>query len=52
MDTTRYDLLLACYRSGQINESEWQKYLQNEHFCAYVKRMEDARVNKVREGKS
>jgi hypothetical protein len=34
-----YGLLLECYRSGQMLESEWHQHLQNELFAAWLKRM-------------
>lgn len=27
---SRFDLLLACYRSGQISERQWQEHLKDE----------------------
>ena len=27
---TRNELLIACYRSGQIHESDWQRLLRDE----------------------
>lgn len=35
---TRFDALIACYRSGQISESAWQEHLRDEVFAAYVRR--------------
>jgi hypothetical protein len=35
---TRYALLLACYRSGQIEESAWHEHLKDELFKAWLKR--------------
>lgn len=33
-----YEMLLACYRSGQISEDRWQKHLQDSNFAAWVRR--------------
>lgn len=33
-----YDLLLQCYRSGQISEAQWQQHLKDEVFSAWLKR--------------
>lgn len=33
-----YALLLACYRSGQISERQWQEHLKDEVFRAWLKR--------------
>jgi hypothetical protein len=33
-----YALLLECYRSGQMTETEWQQHLQDELFAAWLKR--------------
>lgn len=30
-----YDLLVACYKSGQIPESAWQEHLLDEDFKKY-----------------
>lgn len=32
------DALLACYRSGQISEAQWQEHLKDELFAAWLKR--------------
>jgi hypothetical protein len=31
-----YALLLACYRSGQISERQWQEHLRDEVFRAWL----------------
>lgn len=36
--STRYDLVLACYLTGQMSERQWQEHLKDEHFAAWVKR--------------
>jgi hypothetical protein len=36
--TARYDLILACYRSGQMTEQQWQEHLKDEHFAAWVEK--------------
>jgi hypothetical protein len=30
-----YDLLIACYKSGQISERQWQEHLKDEDFRNY-----------------
>lgn len=32
-----YALLLACYRSGQMSERQWQSHLEDEVFAAWVR---------------
>lgn len=33
-----YELLLACYRSGQISERQWQLHMSNDPvFAEYVR---------------
>ena len=36
--THSYELLLACYQSGQISERQWQDHLKDEVFEAWFKR--------------
>lgn len=31
-----YDALLACYRSGQMSERQWQLHLEDEVFARWV----------------
>ncbi len=33
-----YESILACYRSGQMSEDQWQQHLRDEVFRAWVKR--------------
>lgn len=33
---SEYEALLACYRSGQISERQWQEHLKDELFRAWV----------------
>lgn len=33
-----YELLLACYLSGQISDSQWQEHLRDDVFRAWLKR--------------
>lgn len=33
-----YELLLACFKSGQVSERQWQEHLKDEHFAAWVKK--------------
>jgi len=34
----RHELLLACYKSGQMTEAQWQAHLADPLFRAWVKR--------------
>jgi hypothetical protein len=34
---TEYGVLLACYRSGQISEAQWQEHLRDSRLAAFVK---------------
>lgn len=38
MSTTWMSKLLACYRSGQISEAQWQDHIKDEFFRAWLKR--------------
>jgi hypothetical protein len=31
-----YELILQCYRSGQISEKQWQEHLKDEVFAKWV----------------
>jgi len=33
-----YQMLLDCYRSGQIDSRQWAEHLKDELFAAYVRR--------------
>lgn len=33
---TDYELLLACYRSGQVSEAQWQEHLKDQVFREWV----------------
>jgi len=33
-----YDLLIICYKSGQIPEDEWQEILKDEVFYCYYQK--------------
>lgn len=35
---SRFETVLACYRSGQISEPQWQEHLRDELFAAWLKR--------------
>jgi hypothetical protein len=35
-----YELLLQCYRSGQISERQWQEHLKDEAFAAWIRNIE------------
>lgn len=35
---SEYALLLACYRSGQISERQWQDHLRDEVFARWLSR--------------
>ncbi len=32
----KYQLLLTCYRSGQITEQQWQEHLKDEVFVQWL----------------
>jgi hypothetical protein len=38
-----YADLLACYRSGQISEQQWQQHLRDEVFVAWLKKQDNSR---------
>jgi hypothetical protein len=38
--STRYDMILACRQTGQIDDKAWEAHLQDEHFAAWVKKQE------------
>ena len=33
---TEFEMLLACYRSGQVSERQWQAHMENKAFRAWV----------------
>lgn len=33
-----YENLLACYRSGQISERQWQEHIKNKLFAKWLKK--------------
>jgi hypothetical protein len=33
--TNQFDLLIACYHSGQVSERQWQDHLKDRAFAAY-----------------
>lgn len=35
---SNYELLLACYLSGQVSEREWTEHLKDRVFAAFVER--------------
>lgn len=35
-DGMNYELLIACYRSGQIPEAAWQEHLRDEVFAQWL----------------
>lgn len=35
--TSEYDNLIACRKSGQINDRQWTEHLSDPDFAAYVK---------------
>jgi len=41
--STSYELLLACYLSGQVSERQWTEHLKDEHFAAWIARRERIR---------
>lgn len=36
--THNYELLLQCYRSGQMSEAQWNEHLKDEVFKAWLKK--------------
>lgn len=40
--SVRYDLVLDCYRSGQMSELQWMEHLKDEHFAAWYKKQQRA----------
>jgi len=48
---TEFEMLLACYRSGQVSERQWQEHLRDRAFREWVedqlpiKRKKDARTS-------
>jgi hypothetical protein len=36
--SNRFDLILACYKTGQMSERQWQEHLKDELFSAWVKK--------------
>lgn len=38
---TEHESLLACYRSGQISERQWQEHLKDEVFRRWVEKNEN-----------
>lgn len=38
MKSNRYDLILACYCSGQMTERQWAEHLKDEHFAVWVRK--------------
>ena len=33
---TEFEMLLACYRSGQVSERQWQEHLRDREFREWV----------------
>jgi len=33
---TENELILACYRSGQMSERQWQEHLEDKQFAAWM----------------
>lgn len=33
-----FTMILACYRSGQMSEAQWQDHMRDELFAAWVRR--------------
>lgn len=38
-----FEMLLACYKSGQVSERQWQEHLKNADFAAWLTSVEGAR---------
>ena len=36
MEYDKYKLLLACYRSGQVSERQWQEHLKDIDFVGWL----------------
>lgn len=32
-----FELLLACYKSGQVSERQWQEHLKDADFAKYLR---------------
>jgi len=33
---SNFELLLACYKSGQVSERQWQEHLKDADFAAWM----------------
>jgi hypothetical protein len=33
---SKFELLLACYKSGQVSELQWQEHLKDDDFAKWV----------------
>lgn len=42
-----YQLILDCYLSGQISESQWILHLKNENFARWVDRKQIEKLRKL-----
>ena len=40
--TDSWPMVLACYRSGQVSEAQWQQHLADPVFAAWVKENDEA----------
>lgn len=40
---SNFELLLACYKSGQVSEYQWQEHLKDADFAAWLTSVEGAR---------
>lgn len=38
MQRLNYELLFACWCSGQISPRQWDEHLRDEVFCAWIRR--------------
>lgn len=48
-----YELLLACYRSGQVSERQWQEHLKDKEFQRWLeRRKEEGGPNNVSHSRS
>lgn len=43
-----YELIINCYKSGQISEKQWQKHLEDEVFRKWVEKHENNSQNRLR----
>jgi hypothetical protein len=42
--SNRYELIYACYTTGQISERQWADHLKDEVFAAWVKKQQQKKA--------